>query len=161
MQAALSLQHLWRVGQAMDICWWTGAVAYLSKDTSSNIPQKAQLAAEAWSKANGGRWLERHSPTESEGSEDDRDLWEERYHKAFIHIEAAKKTVKKLPDWSAVKPEYLSIGKSKHVHQKELPVFFAAEVEELPRGSDIEWHALLGVTRGPIIVTMTILKPHC
>jgi diphthine-ammonia ligase len=152
-QAVLSLQHLWRIGQAMDLCYWTGVVAYLSKDTSSNISRKAKLAAKAWSKANSGRWGERDDGKDSDGSDaDERDLWEERYHMAFIHREAAKTPVKKLPDWSVVKPDYLKVGRDNVVYPRQLPAFFAAEVEELPRGSDIEWHALLGVTRGPIKV---------
>jgi diphthine-ammonia ligase len=159
-QSVLSLQHLWRIGQAMDICWWTGAVVYLSKDTSSNIVQKAILVAEAWIEAHGGRFQElpQRSPLESGISdEDERDPWDERYHKAFVHIEAAKEHVKKLPDWSAVSTRYLHVGKD--VHSRELPPIFIAEVAELPRSSDIEWHAFLGVTRGPIVVII-IEKRH-
>jgi diphthine-ammonia ligase len=152
-QAVLSLQHLWRIGQAMDLSYWTGAVAYLSKDTSSNIPRKAKLAARAWSEANGGEWCERLDEENSESpDEGEPDLWEERYHMAFIRREAVKRPAKKLPDWSGVKLECQKVGKSNVVYSKQLPVFFAAEVEELPRGSDIEWHALLGVTSGPIKV---------
>lgn len=152
-QAVLSLQHLWRIGQAMDISYWTGAVAYLSKDTFSNVPRKAKLAARAWSKANGGEWHERFGEENSELSDEgEPDLWEEHYHMAFIGREAARRPGKKLPDWSVVKPECQKIGKGNVVYPKQLPVFFAAEVEELPRDSDIEWHALLGVTHGPIKV---------
>jgi diphthine-ammonia ligase len=152
-QTVLSLQHLWRIGQAMDLSYWTGAVAYLSKDTSSNISRKAKLAARAWSKANGGEWHERLGGEISEWlDEGEPDLWEERYHMGFIRREAAKGPAKKLPDWSVVKPECQTVGKGNVFYPKQLPVFFAAEVDGLPRGSDIEWHALLGVTRGPIKV---------
>lgn len=142
-QTALSLQHLWRIGQAMSVSYWTGAVAYLSKDSLSNISRKARLASKAWESAN---VLDAGNDDELDCvriDESERDLWEERYNRRFVG-RGAEKTAKKLPDWSIVRGP-----NSSPCH---VPTFFAAEVEELPRGSWVEWHALLGVTHGPIKV---------
>lgn len=147
-QTALSLQHLWRIGQAMDVLWWTGAVAYLSRDTPMRILYKAKLAGQAWESLHKGGAVETSDETDSESGEvGEPDLWEERYNRAFERREE-KKTPRSLPDHSVV----LSYGNCK----EKLPPIFAAEVEELPRGSDIEWQALLGITKGPVLVILIL-----
>lgn len=145
-QTALSLQHLWRIGNATDVISWTAAVAYLSKDSHSKIAIKAKLAGRAWEYAHRGEYSEDQDLTQSELIDGDRDLWEERYNRGYVHKEFKKNTAKMLPDWSIISGDTWFA-----------PPFFAAEVEELPRGSDIEWHALLGVTKGPVVVTGSCL----
>jgi diphthine-ammonia ligase len=145
-QTALSLQHLWRIGSATDVISWTAAVAYLSRDSPSKIAIKAKLAGTAWEHAHRGDYSEDHDSAQSELIDGDRDLWEERYNRAYVHKEYKKNSAKILPDWSIVSGDIWFA-----------PPFFAAEVEELPRGSDIEWHALLGVTKGPIVVIRSYL----
>jgi diphthine-ammonia ligase len=149
-QTALSLQHLWRIGNAMDVISWTSAVAYLSKDSPSKIAIKARLAGAAWEQAHRRDYPKDHDSTQSELIDGDRDLWEERFNRAYVRKEFKRNPAKILPDWSIISGDNWSA-----------PPFFAAEVEELPRGSDIEWHALLGVTKGPVVVidSYTPLRP--
>jgi diphthine-ammonia ligase len=136
-QAILSLQHLWRIGIEMDVSWWTSAVAYLPRGSS------AELAVRA-----GKAWKIMHIQDEDEDTEDEdseaRDLWEEK-HYAGMEIRGGNSVQKKLPDWEIVSGE------------RKIPPFWAVEVEELPRGSGIEWHAHLGVVAGPVKVFPTYL----
>jgi diphthine-ammonia ligase len=133
-QAILSLQHLWRIGIEMDVSWWTSAVAYLPRGSSVESAVRA-----------GKAWEIMHFQDEDEdiGDEDSeaRDLWEEK-HYAGMEIRGGNSVQKKLPDWEVV------VGR-----EREIPPFWAVEVEELPRGSGIEWHAHLGVVAGPVKVT--------
>jgi diphthine-ammonia ligase len=63
-----------------------------------------------------------------------------------MEIRGGSSVQKKLPDW-----EVVAGG------EREIPPFWAVEVEELPRGSGIEWHAHLGVVAGPVKVFITYL----
>jgi diphthine-ammonia ligase len=133
-KAILSLQHLWRIGIEMDVSWWTSAVAYLPRGSSAKSAVRA-----------GKSWEIMHIQDEDEDTEDEdseaRDLWEEK-HNAGMDIRGGNSVQKKLPDWEVV------VG-----GKREIPPFWAVEVEELPRESGIEWHAHLGVVAGPVKVT--------
>jgi diphthine-ammonia ligase len=51
---------------------------------------------------------------------------------------------KMLPDW-----DFVEVGGEEEV----VPPFWVVEVEELPRGSAVEWHAQLGVMGGLVKVS--------
>lgn len=144
LQAVLSLQHLWRIGMEMDVCWWTGAIAYLSSDSIPNLTIKAKLAAAAWA--------HQHESIKLEDTEDeDQDPWEERHHGRLGRRGGTEKVTKSLPQWSIVSTQDQALPYT--------PPFFAAEVQELPRASAIEWQASLGLTHGPIQVRNEALPP--
>ncbi|TVY47126.1 Diphthine--ammonia ligase [Lachnellula occidentalis] len=128
LQAVLSLQHLWRIGTEMSVSWWTSAVAFLPR---ASDPQHAVLAGRAWELLH-----KRDGEGESdEDEEEERDLWAEQQCVGM----GAKDAKGELPDWDVVRGE-------------GAPPFWAVEVEELPRGAEVEWHAHLGVVGGPIQV---------
>lgn len=139
LQTVLALQHLWRIGLEMSVQWWTSAVAYLPRSSLKVVPQKAAIVSRAWKLAH-QRDLD---DSESEG-EETRDLWEEK-HYAGMEIRGAGKVEKLLPDWAAVKCD--------DDERMLIPPFWVVEVEELPRGSEVEWHAQLGVAGGPVKVS--------
>ncbi|KAE8326792.1 hypothetical protein BDV39DRAFT_176638 [Aspergillus sergii] len=122
LRAVLSLQHMWRIGAAMQVDWWLGAVAYLTG--TDHIGTKAQIAWRLW---------EMMHAQQTDSDEDDEepvlDAWDIRYGgRAYdqpINPEAAA-----LPNISVVHSDVL------------VPPFFAVQVAELPRGSDIEWQGL-------------------
>jgi diphthine-ammonia ligase len=152
LETVLALQHLWRIGVEMNVSWWTGAVAYLSHDTTAHIRRKAMLASTAWSSRHRAT-LPSDADSEDDIDDDDqpRDLWEERYHGGLESRGiGASSTTNILPDWSLV-----SITPSPHHNTPKpyLPPFFAAEVDSLPRSSSIEWQALLGLTSGRITIS--------
>ncbi|AEO65346.1 uncharacterized protein THITE_2112245 [Thermothielavioides terrestris NRRL 8126] len=148
LQLALSLQHLWRIGAEMGVQWWTSAVAYFPKcaagDDGGRMVRKARLASQAW------RTAHQSKPSPSPGDEEDEDeggpdLWDRRYnaqYMAFATGEEENKGAPPLPDRAvlASSPAVLSPTATAAV-----PPLFVAEVDELPRGAGVEWHAHLGV----------------
>lgn len=120
--------------------WWTSAVAYLPHGPAEAIQKRAQLAGKAWLKIHA-----QPSDDEEDGEENMRDLWEEK-HYAGMEKRGEDVAVVELPDWEIIEARN-SIGMA-------CPPFFAAEAEELPRGSAIEWHAHLGITNGPVKVSV-------
>lgn len=149
-QIVLSLQHLWRIGQVMHVSWWTGAVAYFSRDSLSNISRKAKLAGFAWEDQH---LVEKTTDEDPELEDNSKvpDLWEAHYH-GGVKTMGGSITQRRLPNWSVVS--------SQDDSNPALPPFFAAEVEALPRGSDIEWHAILGLTDGPVKVSPTFTSTN-
>jgi diphthine-ammonia ligase len=141
LQLSLSLQHLWRIGLEMGVQWWTSAVAYFpaslpgqEKDMSS----KAKAASKAWTAA--------HAPPTTTDSDDDDDetgpdLWDRRYNPAYMTFSGDGSTTSaapSLPDRSVLAATNYPVA---------VPPLFVAEVDALPRGAAVEWHAHLGVAR--------------
>jgi diphthine-ammonia ligase len=87
---------------------------------------------------------ERELKGDESEEEEARDLWEEKYY-AGMEVRGQGKVEKMLPDWEVVE---FGGGEGGMV-----PPFWVAEVEELPRGSEVEWHAQLGVAGGPVKVS--------
>lgn len=139
LQTVLSLQHLWRIGQEMNVQWWTGAVAYLPSSSLEVVKEKAAIVSRAWTLVH-----ERECEDDESDDEEARDLWEEK-HYAGMEVRGQGKVEKTLPDWDVVECDG---GEGKVV-----PPFWVVEVEELPRGSEVEWHAQLGVVGGPVKVS--------
>lgn len=121
LRAVLSLQHLWRIGTSMQVEWWLGAVAFLAGEDHKD--EKAHVAWRLWEKL--------HSRKDDDGEEDEEpvlDAWDIKYGRRAD--ERTTKPIASLPNFAAVQ----SIAST--------PPFFAVQVEELPRGSDVEWQGL-------------------
>ncbi|KYK58273.1 putative ATP-binding endoribonuclease [Drechmeria coniospora] len=135
-QVVLSLQHLWRIGVEMKVQCWTSAVAYFSPSPSSagGMKERAELAGRAWNLA--------HAPSEEdEDEEGGPDLWDLKYNPQYMSFgsgDAASSHVA-LPDWSV-----FSLRQQNNPASC-IPPLFAVEMESLPRGSDVEWHAHMGL----------------
>ncbi|KAG0651085.1 Diphthamide synthetase [Hyphodiscus hymeniophilus] len=143
-QTILSLQHLFRIGTAMSVSWFTGTVAYLPSskqhpDATLPTAQRARISAHAWAQIH-------TRPEFDEDDEDDRprDLWEEK-HFAGREMMGRETGPKSLPNWEV-------ISSTQEGKALEVPSFWAAEVEELPRGAGIEWAALSGIAGGSVKV---------
>ncbi|KAB5580451.1 meiotically up-regulated 71 protein [Coniochaeta sp. 2T2.1] len=132
--AALALQHLWRIGTETGVQWWSSAVAYLPHtpdEPVSTTKEKALRASRIWRAAH--TW----SPEDADDDEAGPDLWDRTHNPAYMSFaEGAEAKTKSLPDLSVLAGDESSIAP---------PAFFAAEVQELPRGAGIEWHAHLGL----------------
>lgn len=157
LQITLALQHLWRVAVEMQVRWWTSAVAYFPTTPSTEaMQQQALLAAAAWEAAH--MWPDLGHGDEGEDgsdtSDDDDagpDLWDRRYNAQFMTYggnDEEESYPLSLPNWGALRDldtddddtETLSRNKAAN-----MPFFFSAEVEELPRQAGVEWHAHLGL----------------
>ncbi|KAJ6104621.1 hypothetical protein N7523_010941 [Penicillium sp. IBT 18751x] len=124
LRAALSLQHLWRIGDAMQVNWWLGGVAFLTGE-AKNIETQVKIAWHLWEKM--------HTRIESADSDDEGpqlDAWDIKYGRRAEEL--MPETVSSvLPDFSVLDEDGPSI-----------PPFLAVEVDQLPRGSDVEWQGL-------------------
>ncbi|RAH51470.1 putative phosphatidate cytidylyltransferase [Aspergillus brunneoviolaceus CBS 621.78] len=122
-RAVLSLQHLWRIGVATNINWWLGAVAFLTG--ADHIRERAKIAWNLWETMH-------HNQEEEEDADDESglDAWDLKYGgRAHEQVKGVSKPG--LPRFDVVQSEGSMI-----------PAFFAVQIEELPRGSDIEWQGL-------------------
>ncbi|KAJ0414674.1 hypothetical protein BJY00DRAFT_305428 [Aspergillus carlsbadensis] len=123
LRAVLSLQHMWRIGTAMEVNWWLGAVAFFTG--SDQIKPRARVAWNLWEKMN--------ESTEEAEQEDEStlDIWDIKYGRRG-HEQAKPVASPRLPDLDLV-----ADGSDSRV-----PGFLAVQVHELPRNSDIEWQGL-------------------
>ncbi|KAJ5633661.1 hypothetical protein N7528_001503 [Penicillium herquei] len=124
LRAVLSLQHLWRIGEAMEVDWWLGAVAFLTG--GKEIQTQARVAWHLWKKI--------HTRPEETDEDDDEgpqlDAWDIKYggRAAEVIPEAVSAS---LPKFSVIEGDDCTVAP-----------FLAVQVDELPRGSDIEWQGL-------------------
>lgn len=136
-QACLALQHLWRIGTVMGVSWWLGGVAFITGGDMENIQGKARAAWLAW------EIIHERDLTKDEGGEqeeDGLDAWDRKYGGKGSFAPQEKET--RLPDFDRIRA-----GEGECAGKEYTPGFFAAQVDELPRGSDAEWQAL-GIKKG-------------
>lgn len=136
MQIVLSLQHLWRIGLEMKVQLWTSAVAYFAKSSSSGeMRRNAKIAGLAWKLTHG-------SPEDDEDDENELDPWDLKHNSQHMSLGADQQKARALlPDWSVF------TLRQQNEPESCIPPFFAAEVEELPRQSAVEWHAHVGLSQ--------------
>ncbi|MCJ1465994.1 hypothetical protein MMC07_004613 [Pseudocyphellaria aurata] len=158
-QTCLALQHLWRVGTAMRVQWWMGAIAFLAhappgKQDGARIDEDREMemkmerrARIAWS-----AWEILHDPTffssnpEGEDQEDGFDVWDQKYGMARSwRVGKEEEHEHRLPDFRRVIGTGDEGSRRSEVESWETgmsPGFFAVQVDELPRGCSVEWQAL-------------------
>ncbi|KAH8700267.1 putative ATP binding L-PSP endoribonuclease family protein [Talaromyces proteolyticus] len=137
LHATLSLQHLWRIGLATQVNWWLGGIVFLARD-AQRVQSKARIAHRLW------QALNKQSTKQEDDEDNDLDVWDIK-HGLRDDPRLATQHTQRLPNFDTVDGKPL------------IPPVFTVEVEELPRGSDIEWQAL-GTTCSRIttpIVTRT------
>ncbi|MCJ1296161.1 hypothetical protein MMC34_007726 [Xylographa carneopallida] len=127
-QAALALQHLWRIGTEMRVAWWTGTVAFIACEPVSGAAQ-ALAAWRCWER------MHRPPPTADEDDDDDAagpDAWERTYGRQG-RLATAAAPAQQLPDFARVA---CADGEA------PVPGFFAVQVAGLPRGCAVEWQSM-------------------
>jgi diphthine-ammonia ligase len=131
-QALLSLQHLFRIGRAKNVKWWTAAVGFIP--ASAHPEDNVRIAQEMWKAV--------HTPPPptniDEDDEQEIDPWDQlnQHHGSTFNDNTYRSPI---PDFGAVSsPDGESI-----------PPCFIAQVASLPRGVDIEWSAM-GLTSSSI-----------
>ncbi|KAL9608132.1 MAG: hypothetical protein Q9167_007013 [Letrouitia subvulpina] len=141
LQTSLALQHLWRVGKAMKVEWWTGAIAYIVTG-NENMETKVKVASSAWK-------LIHEKPTHSDQSlsdGDEFDVWDQK-NREVSKVLAQEEEVN-LPNFECLS----TVARHKAGVELSVPVcpaFFAVEVDGLPRNCMIEWQAV-GLARTQI-----------
>ncbi|KAL9634852.1 MAG: hypothetical protein Q9164_003835 [Protoblastenia rupestris] len=140
-QACLSLQHLWRIGTYASVGWWTGAVAYIAG--GGDMQAKAHIAYETWKRVHERSFWE----AAAEMVDDGLDVWDKMYG-GLGSLAGDYQDPKIPPDYAMLMPGSI---------ESHAPGFLAVQVDELPRGCEIEWQSL-GVARGQVYFTPTNTK---
>lgn len=114
-QVMISLQHMWRIGDATRVNIWLGSVACLST--------QACKAAHIWVHAASDAWTMAHTDHSQDTSdvEQDVDVWDIRNR-----VSQPQPQPQKHDPFATIQTSFV-------------PPFFAVEVEELPRAVNIEW----------------------
>lgn len=141
-QTVLSLQHLLRIGKVMEVNWWTGSIAFITG--RHHIQRKAAIAWQAW------ETLHKPGAVDHDSDQDDGtglDAWDRKYG-GLGNLSSAREIELRhpLPDFDNV------IVDAGPLASFPVPSFFAVQVDELPRESQIEWQSL-GVKTGPVHIT--------
>jgi diphthine-ammonia ligase len=127
-QAALALQHLWRIAECMDTKWWVGGIAFIAR--CPDIQRRARIAQRMWEGKNSAC---RDARSVGNGGKEEEevtlDIWDRKYGGANDILSNGKTKIP-LPSIELID----TAGPL-----APMSPFFAVEVDELPRGSHIEW----------------------
>lgn len=126
-QACLAMQHLWRIGKAMNVSWWTGSIAFITGE--GDVRMKSIIAWEVWKGVHRKELWEKDGAEEEE--EDGLDAWDKKYG-GLGSLVKSEAEIQSLPDITR-----LSLSPSDIP-----PGFFAVQVDALPRGCSVEWQGL-------------------
>ncbi|KAL4948890.1 hypothetical protein BDW69DRAFT_188838 [Aspergillus filifer] len=128
LRAVLSLQHMFRITTAMEVGWVLGTVAFFTG--TDNVHSRARLAWKVWEKI--------HTPAQEKADEDEAeeelglDVWDIKYGRRGHEQAQTTDTSPQLPNFELLESESTNTT----------PAFLAAQIYELPKGSDIEWQGL-------------------
>lgn len=144
-QITLALQHLWRVGAEMRVQWWTSAAAYFPRAASPiDMKHQALLAGRAWAAAH--VWS---SASDDDDDENRPDLWDRKFNPQYMSFAGGDSGKDVVPDWEVVHG-FDAEEEDAASRRRYVPFAFVAEVEELPRGAGVEWHAHLGLAKADV-----------
>ncbi|KAJ5928575.1 hypothetical protein N7466_007531 [Penicillium verhagenii] len=129
LRAVLALQHLWRIGAEMQVDWWLGGVAFLTG--GEHIQTQAQVAWHLWKKVH--TRPDNVEPEDSDEEGPQLDAWDIKYGGRAEEL-TPEEVSTSLPKFSILDAEDELAA--------TVSPFLAVEVDELPRGSDIEWQGL-------------------
>jgi len=128
-QAILSLQHLWRIGRAMRVSWWTSAIAFITSSSKQEARDRAAVAQLVWEAAHVRREEKENSDIE------ETDIGDQQLHRHWAHNRTGERAgigcLPALPDWSSIE-----------INGIDRPPCFVVQVDELPRGASIEWSSI-------------------
>ncbi|KAF2994814.1 hypothetical protein E8E13_001963 [Curvularia kusanoi] len=164
-QAVLALQHLWRIGRAKGVRWWTGAVGYITPSPSEPATlSKVRTAQAAWRAIHSRNQKldededdnDNEYPSDSDSDEDEDEVsidpWDRRNTHAPSFNDATLRNP--LPDTSAIHPP-----------TSTTPPVFIVQVAALPRDAAIEWSCTgltsisLSTTSSPLAPSLSLTKP--
>jgi diphthine-ammonia ligase len=131
-QAVLSLQHLWRIGRTKGVRWWTAGVAFIPACDDTDAEDKLRVVLDVWKKIHAPVITNGHGH-DDESEDNDVDPWDRMNRTPFPPFNDSTSR-SPIPDLSAV-------SSPTNPGTSPVPPFFVAQVQELPRGVDVEWSA--------------------
>ncbi|KAH7401924.1 ATP binding L-PSP endoribonuclease family protein-like protein [Phaeosphaeria sp. MPI-PUGE-AT-0046c] len=138
-QALLSLQHLWRIGRAKGVRWWTAGVGFIPASVS-DAEGAGAVARDAWTRLHTLHQREHGDGDEDEDEDEDIDPWDRINNKTTGPVFNDTTYRAPIPEPSALKTA---------TGQAPIPPCFIVQVESLPRNADVEWSAM-GLTASSI-----------
>lgn len=150
-QATLSLQHLWRIGRAKGVRWWTSGVAYIP--ACADAEDKVRVAQAAWRSI--------HAPLARSGLNDDDDNANtdgDDDDEADIDPWDRRNTHTPLFNDTTLRAPLPVPSPSPSESPPAIPPCFVVQVSSLPRAADIEWSAL-GLSSPSTTSTTTLAPP--
>jgi diphthine-ammonia ligase len=138
LQTVLSLQHLWRIGRAMNVKWWTSGIAFLSRSSPEHGQQNAVTASKAWKAIHEHLWKTWKNSLVQNSDDDDEDIdvWDLKNRVGSTALSSSHEDDTRvgldLPCFSVVEG-------AKDSDVAPIPPIFVVEVDSLPRGAAIEW----------------------
>lgn len=150
LQTVLSLQHLWRIGVATGVNWWASGVAFVADNTA--MEAKAKIVWEAWKHCNSH---DEDTSLQEDVQEDELfDIWDEKMRRSQDRIRKSEVS-HQLPNFDMVDVSPRSILE---------PSFLMIQVDELPRGCEIEW-AGIGIANAHVALSDcrdgVVTMQHC
>ncbi|KAF2200017.1 adenine nucleotide alpha hydrolases-like protein [Delitschia confertaspora ATCC 74209] len=130
-QTLLALQHLWRIGRAMEVNSWAAGVAYISNCAHEEAEERVKVAQKAWRSV--------HQATDpsfgaengdSEEEKEDVDPWDLRNRVGGNSIDFDRTIRPPLPKYETG----ASYGAAEC-----MPPCLVVRVDKLPREVDVEW----------------------
>lgn len=155
LQTTLALQHLWRIGKAMSVGWWTGVIAFIVA-CDDDIRHQAHVAASAWKETH-SQFRTRFEGPATAADDAHFDVWDQQYN--VIRNCDAEQADQMLPDFSRFSVVTADSAQLRDVTDP-IPPFFAVEVTQLPRNSKVEWQAL-GVSQAQMTFFETVSEQGC
>lgn len=134
-QALLSLQHLWRIGRAKEVRWWTAGVGFIPAAVG-DAEGAGRVARDLWARLH----MLRRDDGDDEDEDEDVDPWDRINNTSTGPVFNDTTYRAPIPDLSAVKMA---------TDQVSVSPCFIVQVESLPRNVDIEWSAT-GLTASSI-----------
>jgi diphthine-ammonia ligase len=130
-QVLLSLQHLWRIGRAKGVRWWTAGVGFVPASVV-NVDACVRIAQDAWKRVHIMKKDNDDNGDNEDGEEgdDDVDPWD-RINRSMGNAFNDNTYRAPIPDRSAISSE----------DTLPIPPCFIAQIASLPRDVDIEWSA--------------------
>lgn len=136
-QAILSLQHLWRIGQIMDVKLWLGAVAFISRTSDASAEDRVWTTIQTWKQAHTSTNPSKSAHEDDSDEDEEVDLWDRTHGQHQSYGNNTETSTKRADMQDAF-----------------VPPCFVAEVETLPRNAPIEW-ASVGATASTSRLTTT------
>jgi diphthine-ammonia ligase len=142
-QVVLSLQHLWRIGRAKNVRWWTAGVAFVPSNMA-DVETGVCVAQDAWRAI--------HGPPVTGGDDEDEDgedvdPWD--------RINSGAGNAFNDTTYRAPIPDRAAISSTETV---PMPPCYVVQIESLPRDVNVEWSAT-GLTSTSIHVEGTTASP--
>lgn len=136
-QAVLALQHLYRIGAAVNVKRWSSVIAFITAPSTADATSRADVARRTWQEVHQPSGQDKTGDEDDEEEDEAFDVWDQQRgggRGAWQTYAADEK------DEAAQGPQ-------------SIPHTYVIEVDSLPRGASIEWvaYGVAGNEQGDVV----------